>query len=341
MEEWITGRHVSFSIEERSYLAILKREVHHLGVQSGLNEKRVAELDIVVAELGSNIIKHGKGGEVLVMLSGDPTPAIEIIGIDNGPGISNIGRMMQDGMSTTKTLGQGLGAMQRLSDFLQIYSVKGWGTITLMRFYLKPPASPPVKPGPEIRTLLLCKPGEKMCGDGYFINTDRAGIRVFLGDGLGHGPEAFNAVTAAINSFRYCMITDLGDVLRDIHTDVKKTRGLVGSIANYNFKTRSWRLCGVGNIHTRIWTAAVAKTYLPYNGIIGHNMPRTINEQVIPHDEGTEQITLLCSDGIRTRWDMNKYPAIFRYDMTIMAAAIYKDHARKTDDMSIVIIKTK
>lgn len=341
MEEWVAGRHISFNIEDRSYLAVLKREVHHLAVISGLNEKKVAEIDIVVAELGSNIIKHGGGGEVLVMLASDPAPAIEIIGIDNGPGISNIGKMMQDGMSTTKTLGHGLGAMQRLCDFLQIYSVKGWGTISLIRFFLKTPPTHPPKPGPEIRTLLLAKPGEKVCGDGFYINADRTGIRIFLGDGLGHGPEANFAVNAAINAFRYCLLAELGEVLRYIHAEVKRTRGLVGTIANYNYKNSSWRLCGVGNIHTRIWTAAQPKTYLPYNGIIGHNLPRTINEQVIPHDTGTEQILLLCSDGIRTRWDMSKYPALFRYDMSVMAAAIYKDHGRKTDDMSVVIIKVK
>jgi len=342
MEEWITGRHISFSIDDRSHLSVLKREVHRLSVQCGLTEKKVAEIDIVVAEIGSNIIKHAAGGEVLVMLTDAPQPAIEIIGIDSGPGISDLARMMQDGMSTTNTLGHGLGAIKRLSDFVQVYSVKGSGTILLSRFYLKTQELfPSPKPGPEIRTILVPKPGEKACGDGFFVNPDRTGIRAFLGDGLGHGVEANKAVSEAINSFRYCMLPDLGDVLREIHTDVKKTRGLVGSIAIYNYKSRSWRICGVGNIHTRVWTAAASKTYLPYNGIIGHNMPRTINEQLIEHEVGKDQILIMCSDGIRTRWDMMKYPGIFRYDMSILAAAIYRDNARKTDDMSVVIVKVK
>jgi anti-sigma regulatory factor (Ser/Thr protein kinase) len=339
MEEWIIGKHVSFSLEDRSYLAILKRDVHRLALQTGLGEKRVAEIDIVVAEIASNILKHGGGGEVLVMLSEQPTPAIEIIGIDNGPGITDLTRMMQDGVSTTKTLGQGLGAIKRLSDFLQVYSVKGWGTVLVARFFTKPlPALPP-KPTAEIRTILVAKPGEKVCGDGYYVSADRTGIRVMLGDGLGHGPEANKAVTEAISSFRFCMLKELSEVIRQINTDVKKTRGLVGTVGLYNYKEQRWRLCGVGNIHTRTWTANVSKTYLPYNGIIGHNMPRTINEQL--GEPGTDQLLILCSDGIKTRWDMNKYPGIFRYDMSVLASAIYKDHARKTDDMSVVIVKVK
>ncbi|ACU61227.1 ATP-binding SpoIIE family protein phosphatase [Chitinophaga pinensis] len=343
MEEWITGRHISFNIEDRSYLSLLKREVHRLSVQCGLSEKKIAEIDIVVAEIGSNIIKHAGSGEVLVMLTDHPQPAIEIIGIDAGPGIADLARMMQDGVSTTNTLGQGLGAIRRLSDFLQVYSVKGWGTITLARFNTRTTdqTSFPPKPGPEIRTLLVAKPGERACGDGYFVSTDKAGIRLFLGDGLGHGIEANKAAAAAISSFRYCMLTDLSEVIRQVHEDVKRTRGLVGSIAVYNYRSRKWLLCGVGNIHTRMWTAAASKTYLPYNGIIGHNLPRTINEQEVEHPAGKEQILIMCSDGIRTRWEMTRYPGIFRYDMSVLAAAIYKDNARKTDDMSVVIVKVK
>jgi anti-sigma regulatory factor (Ser/Thr protein kinase) len=341
MEEWITGRHISFKLEDRSYLALLKREVHRLSIQCGLTEKKVAEIDIVVAEIGSNIIKHAGSGEVLVMLTDHPQPAIEIVAIDSGPGIADLARMMQDGISTSKTLGHGLGAIKRLSDFLQIYSVKGWGTLLLSRFYIKPPEQYPPKPGPEIRTLLVAKPGEKACGDGFFVNADKTGIRILLGDGLGHGPEANKAVTAAISSFRYCLLSDLGEVFRQMHEDVKKTRGLVGSIAIYNNRLRKWRICGVGNIHTRMWTAAASRSYLPYNGIIGHNLPRTINEQDIEHAEGKDQILIMCSDGIKTRWEMTRYPGIFRYDMSVLAAAIYKDNARKTDDMSIVIVKVK
>jgi anti-sigma regulatory factor (Ser/Thr protein kinase) len=341
MEEWITGRHISFNVDDRSYLSILKREVHRLSLQCGLTEKKVAEIDIVVAEIGSNIVKHAGGGEVLVMLTDMPQPAIEIIGIDNGSGIADLGRMMQDGISTVKTLGHGLGAIKRLSDFLQVYSVKGWGTILLSRFFIKPPEQYPPKPIPEIRTLLVSKPGERACGDGFYVRPDRAGIRIFLGDGLGHGIEANKAVMAAVNSFRYCMRADLSEGLRQRHEDVKRTRGLVGTAAVYSNKDQNWRVCGVGNIHARMLTAAGSRTYLPYNGIIGHNLPRTINQQEIEHTPGKEQILILCSDGIKTRWEMMKYPAIFRYDMSVLAAAIYKDNARKTDDMSVVIVKVK
>jgi hypothetical protein len=47
----------------------------------------------------------------------------------------------------------------------------------------------------------------------------------------------------------------------------------------------------------------------------------------------------MCSDGIQTRWDLNRYPAILKYDSTVLAAAIYKDFTRGNDDASVLIAK--
>jgi anti-sigma regulatory factor (Ser/Thr protein kinase) len=60
---------------------------------------------------------------------------VEVISIDNGPGIADIKKMMVDGSSTKQTLGNGLGAIQRLSDKFDIYSQKDWGTIILSRIF--------------------------------------------------------------------------------------------------------------------------------------------------------------------------------------------------------------
>jgi hypothetical protein len=64
------------------------------------------------------------------------------------------------------------------------------------------------------------------------------------------------------------------------------------------------------------------------------NVPNSLQEQVVEHERG--QIMLLCSDGILTRWDVQKFSAVFKYDLSILAAVIYKDFGRKTDDMSVI-----
>lgn len=81
----------------------------------------------------------------------------------------------------------------------------------------------------------------------------------------------------------------------------------------------------------------LTKNHLAYNGIIGLNIPATMNDQEVDYEKG--QTMIMCSDGIKTRWDLNRYPGILRYDMSILGAAIYKDFARGTDDISVVTCK--
>ena len=76
---------------------------------------------------------------------------------------------------------------------------------------------------------------------------------------------------------------------------------------------------------------------MPYNGIIGLNVPEILNMQEVPHDPGLHII--MCSDGIKSRWDLERYPGILRYDLTIAANMIIKDFSRNTDDMSVAICR--
>lgn len=181
--------------------------------------------------------------------------------------------------------------------------------------------------------MIVAKSGEKLCGDGAFHSLTADGLLLFLGDGLGHGPEAHKAVQCAIEYVKKSKAEGPIEIIRRLHPELKKTRGIVGTIAIYGFKEKKWRICGVGNITTRVHSVT-SKTHMSYNGVIGMNVPNTMNEQVVDHERG--QTIVMCSDGIKSRWEMLKYTGIFKHDLSILAAAIYKDFARKTDDMSVL-----
>src|SRR5690242_12833905 len=164
---------------DRSYFAILKKEIHALAITVGFVTSRLGEIDIVVAELVSNLAKHAVDGELLVKkIDHAGNNGLEIVCIDYGPGLNEVHRMMQDGVSTKNTLGHGLGAIKRLSDVFQIYSQKGWGTILLVRFYRK--ALPRLnKPAPaDFHSLIIPKPGETACGDGAAIKLTKDHIKI-------------------------------------------------------------------------------------------------------------------------------------------------------------------
>jgi len=304
-----------------------------------MNPVRINELDLIVAEMTSNLFKYSDDGELLMgVFPNGGSPYIELISIDNGPGMMNPARMMQDGVSTTNTLGHGLGSMKRLSDTFELYSQIGWGTIALSRVYSDPEK---VKEKNEVivRPIVVFKPGEKTSGDGFtYKSTDRY-FKIMLADGLGHGAEANKAVNEAAAAFKVFPDYSPTETIRFIHSAIKKTRGAVVNILGYDFATKTWASTGVGNIALRMSGPVNFKNHLSYNGIVGHNIPGTMNDQQYYAEEFNQ--AMLCSDGIKTRIDMARYPQMYKYDLTVLAAAIYKDHARRNDDMSVVIAKVK
>ncbi len=334
----VNATHIRLDATDRSYFAILKKEIHALATSAGFSTHKVGEVDIIVAEMVSNLAKHASGGQVLVKLVEEKeVQGIELISVDNGPGMSNVYKLMEDGISTKKTLGHGLGAMRRLSDQFEIYSQKGWGTIVLSRIFQKPIPAASWKEKAEIKTVILPKPGEEVCGDGFYYKRTGSQVKLFLGDGLGHGPYAAHAVTEAIKAFKVCPEESPLEILKYIHSSVRKTRGLVGTVVIINLKEKKLKSCGIGNIMTRVLGFAVNKNYISYNGIIGLNIPGSLKDQEAQIENG--QTIIMCSDGIKSRWDPARYPGILRYDLSILSAALLKDFARNTDDMSVAACK--
>lgn len=328
-------------IEDRSYLSFVKREIHSLISKTGFESMRAGELDIVVSELLSNLIKHAGSGEIFYRLTNEAnnSVAFEIYCIDSGPGNNNITKMMKDGMSSSNTLGHGLGAIDRLSNFFQIYSMSGWGTVAYAKILMDEGSKKIIQPKNEIHidTLQVCIPGENVCGDGYHMRKIDNEIQIFVGDGLGHGPNAHEAVQKAVDAFTDCQETDPTDILRFMHQKVKKTRGLVGSIASYNSTRKEWKVCGVGNITTRLYEGINSKKVMSHNGIIGLNIPSLMTSHVLSNTDF--QHIIMFSDGIRNHWDLNQFPGILKYASPIIAAAIFKDNARKNDDMTLLVGK--
>ncbi|MFP5040213.1 SpoIIE family protein phosphatase [Parasediminibacterium sp. JCM 36343] len=330
--------HSYFKADDRSYFAILKKEIHALAVTGNFSTRKVGEIDIIVSELASNLVKHGGGGNILVkLIEENNIQGIEIIGIDNGHGIANLSLVLEDGISTKNTLGHGMGAMKRLSDVFQVYSQKDWGTITLIRVFNEEPALYIKPPKIDIRNLILSLHNDNACGDGFYYTLSNTHLKLFLGDGLGHGPEAELAIEKAGEIFLKSTEIEPVPIIRDIHLNVKKTRGLVGTIAVFDITERKWAICGVGNISIKIINSQSSKNYLSYNGIIGLNLPNALNTQEVAYEKG--QTIIMCSDGIKSRWDLSKHPAISRYDLSVLTACLVKDFARNTDDTAVMACK--
>ncbi|WP_432714779.1 ATP-binding SpoIIE family protein phosphatase [Pedobacter sp.] len=332
----MVNNHISYPASERSFFALLRKGIHRQALAANFSEQKINHIDLIVAEITSNLEKYATGGEVLCAVIGEgPAQYLEIISIDNGPGINDLSSVLLDGISSSTTLGYGLGSIKRLSDFFSIYSQVGWGTILVSRIY-KSDIKRTIEPV-LVSHLILAKPFETVSGDGCMYTNTELYFKLMVIDGLGHGTEANKVVIEANDFFQSYRLAGPDELIRAMHPVLKKTRGGVGTVVIYDKRNKLFKIVGVGNISTKAIDGNEVRNIMSYNGIIGHNIPNTMTEYVIQAKDF--RYLILCSDGIKSRWDFTKHPTILRYDPIILAAAIYKDFGRQTDDMSVVILK--
>ena len=87
-----------------------------------------------ISEIARNILMYAKRGEItLRVVPNGERHGVEVIARDQGPGIRDIARAMQDGYSTSGGLGLGLPGARRLMDEFEVTSVVGQGTTVTMK----------------------------------------------------------------------------------------------------------------------------------------------------------------------------------------------------------------
>jgi serine/threonine-protein kinase RsbT len=88
-----------------------------------------ARITTAISELARNIYLYAGQGKICIdRLSENTKRGLRIIAVDEGPGISDLRKVMEDGFSTSGGLGAGLPGVKRLMDDFNIESTPGEGT---------------------------------------------------------------------------------------------------------------------------------------------------------------------------------------------------------------------
>jgi serine/threonine-protein kinase RsbT len=91
--------------------------------------ENLARIEVIVAELASNMCKHAGGGRLrLRLLEEGDRRGVRVVAVDEGPGIPDVARAMASGYSTTGTYGEGLATIREFADACRIESTPGAGT---------------------------------------------------------------------------------------------------------------------------------------------------------------------------------------------------------------------
>jgi serine/threonine-protein kinase RsbT len=101
-----------------------------LGAELGFPKTDLALIATAISELARNILTYAGEGEIEVAVQeGEGRRGILIVARDQGPGIADIALALQDGYSTSRSLGIGLPGVGRLMDEIEVTSEPGSGVV--------------------------------------------------------------------------------------------------------------------------------------------------------------------------------------------------------------------
>ena len=342
-------RFESVALIEETHIGTARRVVRRCASELGFDERKLAEVDIAVQEIGSNAMKFARGTGQLFCSRADECvePAgLEIIYWDKGPGIEDTSVAIRDGYTTTDSLGAGLGAVKRMADEFYIYSVVESQTRKLMMYgrtthgttiiFRKRAVAPDeTEGGGEAIWGAMTRPvnGQENNGDAYIIKRfdDRQLLAII--DGLGHGTGAMEAAQEAVASIEKDALQPVETIIRSAHNALRSTRGAVAGVALIDCETGVIEYAGIGNTDFRAFGGRESLKFISLNGTLGSRLDRV----KVFKDQLPKVATIVMStDGISERWDADHYPGLLGLHPQMLCAAVMRDFSRPNDDATII-----
>ena len=322
---------------------------------AGLTPADRAACALIATELATNLARHARDGR-LVATATDPGPAawVQLAATDRGPGIPDVAAAMVDGFSTANSLGGGLGACQRAAGVFDLYAAAGAGTVVIARSGPGAPAGPTA--GPQVGGILAARAGEQESGDAWGVFPDpdpgpanpltgtagpAGALTLAIVDGLGHGPDAAKAAAVSLDTIAEATGgPDGGDpvaLLGRLNRQLAGGRGAVAGLARLARGQLAYG--GVGNIGARL---AAAGPNRPAHGLVSSMGTLGLAQRLRPQAAVSpwRPVSLFAahSDGVRSSWDLPRYPGATRHDPAVLAALVWRDAATRGDDAAVVVL---
>lgn len=327
----------TLNVRYESSVGEARRAARTLAAAIGFAPQVCEEISIAATELASNLINHARGGTLtLTPVSADGRGGMEIESQDDGPGIADVEQALGDRFSTGRTLGAGLGAVNRLMDQFDIESKIGRGTRVVCRKWLRSYAEPlkpsPLSVGVATRPRTFGHPN----GDAFIVHHWGESTLVGIIDGLGHGQYAHRAAQAARQYVETHFDSPLEQIFRGTGRACRATRGVVMALARFDWGQERLTFASIGNISARIFPRSEPFHFVIRRGVIGLNAPPA---SATEHRWPLDHILVLHSDGIDSHWDWRDSPSFEKLSATAIAQQLLRTRAKREDDATVVVVR--
>jgi anti-sigma regulatory factor (Ser/Thr protein kinase) len=325
-------------ITDGSQIGEARRQAARIADQAGFSESDQGTTAVITSELATNLARYATGGEILLQaVDVGQRKWIDVVSVDRGPGIPDVGRCMEDGFSTGGTSGTGLGAAHRMSSEFDIYSTQPSGTVVFCRIECRT--------GHAIERRPFCwaavnrpAPFETACGDAWRVAEREDLLSLMIVDGLGHGLEAAKAAAQAVSVFDRDPFVPLTDFFGSSHACMHGTRGGALAAAHFDASQQKIKYAGVGNIagHLHGDSGEKSRGLFSHNGIVGVQIRKV---QEFAYEYPTSGLVVMHSDGLQGRWALDHYPGLMQRHPGVIAGVLYRDYTRGRDDVTVAAIR--
>jgi len=111
-----------------------RQEGRRLASQLDFTPSDLTVIASAISEIARNIVEYANTGDVSIsLIEKNGRRGVMVVAQDIGPGIADVPAALQDGYSTSGSLGLGLPGARRLMDEFEIHSEVGRGTRVTMR----------------------------------------------------------------------------------------------------------------------------------------------------------------------------------------------------------------
>jgi phosphoserine phosphatase RsbX len=180
-------------------------------------------------------------------------------------------------------------------------------------------------------------PNEPESGDRHVVQPSADGVLIAAMDGAGHGAEAAAAAKIAAATLEAFAAESPTALVLRCHEELKRTRGVVMTLAYVHLRDRTLTWLGVGNVEAVLFHADHARTRpkraLLCAGVIGYQLP-ALRAEVIPLKPF--DILIMATDGISP--DFAEGLALDG-DPQHIANHILAGHLKGTDDALVVVAR--
>lgn len=139
----MNARLLILALEAETDIVLVRKRARRLAEVVGFETQDQTRITTAVSEIARNALDYGCGGRVEFRLSGNAaTQQFEIIVTDRGPGIADLGAILDGSRQSATGMGIGLIGARRLMDDFRVESIAGGGTAVRLAKTLPGRASP-------------------------------------------------------------------------------------------------------------------------------------------------------------------------------------------------------